>query len=425
MPLFFCPALGTSFAATHRLNADTIDLSVFFTHINKAGQIFLERLIVVAAELAGKPVPNGEILLIRQLSVEFFCADPDHTNMDKEDGRKLSRQAQHERRKLAVRLHRQGRSFKDVAAALSMSENTVRSAVKLAQAEGIKALAPKPTGRSVGDKRRLTAQQELHIQRQICKHRPEQLQLSFALWTRAAVTQLVEQEFGITLPVRTTGEYLKRWGFTPQRPITRAYEQRPEAVKAWLDQQYPQIAQRAKDEDAEIHWGDETAVVNTDVRGRGYQPKAQTPVAYVAGGTRHKLSMISTVTNQGKARWMIVDEAFNSDKLIEFLEALIKDAPKKVFLILDNLRVHHSKPVKAWLAEHQTQIEVFYLPSYSPELNPDERLNADLKYALGSRVQLRTKDKLKAATKGHMDMLDKHPERVRSYFQDPRVRYAA
>jgi len=286
-------------------------------------------------------------------------------------------------------------------------------------------LAPKPTGRAMGVKRRLSAEQELHIQRQICKHRPEQLQLSFALWTRAAVALLVEQEFGILLPVRTMGEYLKRWGFTPQRPITRAYEQRPEAVKAWLDEQYPQIAQRAKDEDAEIHWGDETAVVNTDVRGRGYQPKAQTPVAYAVGGTRHKLSMISTVTNQGKARWMIIDEAFNSDKLIEFLEALIKDLPKKVFLILDNLRVHHSKPVKAWLAEHQAQIEVFYLPSYSPELNPDERLNADLKYALGSRVQFRTKDKLKAATKAHMDMLDKNPERVRSYFQDPRVRYAA
>jgi transposase len=322
-------------------------------------------------------------------------------------------------------LHRQGRSFKEIAAALSMSENTARSAVKLAQADGLKALAPKPTGRAMGGKRRLSAEQELHIQRQICKHRPEQLQLSFALWTRVAVALLVEQEFGILLPVRTMGEYLKRWGFTPQRPITRAYEQRPEAVKAWLDEQYPQIAQRAKDEDAEIHWGDETAVVNTDVRGRGYQPKAQTPVAYAMGGTRHKLSMISTVTNQGKARWMIIDEAFNSDKLIEFLEALIKDLPKKVFLILDNLRVHHSKPVKAWLAEHQAQIEVFYLPSYSPELNPDERLNADLKYALGSRVQFRTKDKLKAATKAHMDMLNKNPERVRSYFQDPRVRYAA
>jgi transposase len=147
-------------------------------------------------------------------------------------------------------------------------------------------------------------------------------------------------------------------------------------VKQWLEETYPDIAKRAKAEKAEIHWGDETAVVNTDVRGRGYQPKGQTPVAYTVGGTRHKLSMISTVTNQGKARWMIVEDAFNSDKLIEFLEALIKDAGKKIFLILDNLRVHHSKPVKAWLEKHKEKIEVFYLPSYSPELNPDERLNA-------------------------------------------------
>jgi len=345
--------------------------------------------------------------------------------MDKEDGRKLSREAQHERRKLAVRLHRKGTPFKDIARMLGMAEGTVRSAVKASDAGGVNALKPKPTGRAVGEKRRLTSEQELHIQRQICKHRPEQLKLSFALWTRAAVMLLVQQEFGIELPIRTMGEYLKRWGFTPQKPITRAYEQRPEAVKQWLDEHYPAISLRAKEEDAEIHWGDETAVINTDVRGRGYQPQGQTPVAYAVGGHRHKLSMISTVTNQGKTRWMIVDDAFNSDKLIEFLEALIKDSPKKIFLILDNLRVHHSKPVKAWLAERTAQIEVFYLPSYSPDLNPDERLNADLKHALGSRVQVRTKDKLKDATKAHMEMLREHPERVRSYFGDPRVKYAA
>ena len=313
----------------------------------------------------------------------------------------------------------------DIATALSMGHVTVRAAIKAAASGGAKALSPKPTGRPVGSQRRLTAEQELHIQRHICKNRPEQLKLEFALWSRAAVMQLVKQEFGIDLPIRTMGEYLKRWGFTPQKPITKAYEQRPEAVRKWLDEEYPGIAQKAKEENAEIHWGDETAVVNTDVRGRGYQPKGQTPVAYAVGGQRQKLSMISTVTNQGKTRWMIIDEAFNSDKLIEFLEALIKDAGKKVFLILDNLRVHHSKPVKAWLAEHQQLIEVFYLPSYSPELNPDERLNADLKQALGSRVQVRTKNRLKAVTENHMNMLAANPQRVASYFQDPRVKYAA
>ena len=127
----------------------------------------------------------------------------------------------------------------------------------------------------------------------------------------------------------------------------------------------------------------------------------------------------------GQVRWMIVDDAFNSGKLIEFLAALVKDADKKIFLMLDNLRVHHSKPVKAWLAEHKDQIEVFYLPSYSPDLNPDERLNADLKCALGSRVQTRTKDKLTQAAKAHMSLLEQQPERVRSYFNDPKIRYAA
>jgi len=148
-------------------------------------------------------------------------------------------------------------------------------------------------------------------------------------------------------------------------------------------------------------------------------------VTFAVGGTRQKLSMIATVTNQGKTRWMIIDEAFNADRLIEFLDALIKDAGRKVFLILDNLRVHHSKPVKAWVAEREDKIELFYLPSYSPELNPEERLNADLKQALYSRVPVRTKAKLKAATTEHMQALENAPERVKKYFQDSRVKYAA
>jgi transposase len=145
--------------------------------------------------------------------------------------------------------------------------------------------------------------------------------------------------------------------------------------------------------------------VNTDVRGRSYAPAGKTLVTMVVDGTRQKLSMIATVTNKGQTRWMIIDDAFNSDRLIEFLEALIKDAGKKVFLILDNLRVHHSKPVKAWVAERQNKIELFYLPSYSPELNPEERLNGDLKQTIGAKVPARTKAKLKSAAIEHMTRL--------------------
>jgi hypothetical protein len=192
----------------------------------------------------------------------------------------------------------------------------------------------------VGDKRALAPEQDARIRRLICERHPEHLKMEFALWSRIAVGELIERECAIRLPVRTVGEYLKRWGFTPQRPIRRAYEQSPAKVKAWLEAEYPAIHARAKAEGAEIHWGDKTGLVNTDVRGRSYAPRGRTPVTEVVGGTRQKLSMRSTVTNQGKTRWMIIDGAFNHERFIEFLDSLIKEADHKVFLVLDNLGVH-------------------------------------------------------------------------------------
>jgi len=162
--------------------------------------------------------------------------------------------------------------------------------------------------------------------------------------------------------------------------------------------------------------------VNTDVRGRSFAPKGKTPAVMAVGGTRQKLSMLASVTNQGKARWMIIDGAFNHEKLIEFFEARVADTEHKVFLILDNLGVHHCKPVKAWLAEHHAQMEVFYLPRYSPELNPEERLNADLKPVIRSKVPARSKAKLRSATEQHMAVIGSEPERVKAYFRDPRVK---
>ena len=345
--------------------------------------------------------------------------------MEKDDARYSTLEQLHERRKQVVRLHRKGYGVMHIVELSGLSYPTVRGAIDLYEEGGMAAIKPATRGKRTGEGRTLSEEQERCIRQIICDRRPEQLKMEFALWSRAAVMQLIEREYGIKLSVRGVGNYLSRWGFTPQKPIKKAYEQRPEAVQAWLDEQYPEIESRAKTEGAEIHWGDETALVNTDVRGRCYAPAGKTPVAYVVGGTRQKLSMIATVTNQGKTRWMIIDEAFNSDKLIEFLAALIKDAGKKVFLILDNLRVHHSKPVKAWVAERQDKIELFYLPSYSPELNPEERLNADLKHAMGTKVPARTKAKLKTAATEHMIKLEQSPERVMRFFQDPRVKYAA
>src|SRR4030066_1369886 len=345
--------------------------------------------------------------------------------MEKEDARKQTREALHERRKQVIRMHRKGMPVMQIVEHSGLSWYAVNAAIKRYSEAGVSGLKPEARGKKQGSGRALSEAQEATVRQIICDKRPEQLKMEFALWNRAAVMQLIERECGVKLSVRGVGNYLKRWGFTPQKPIKKAYEQRPEAVQNWLEEEYPAIEKRAKTEGAEIHWGDETSVVNTDVRGRSFAPRGKTPVTYAVGGTRQKLSMISPVTTQGKTRWMIIDEAFNSDKLIEFLEALIKDAAKKVFLILDNLRVHHSKPVKKWVEEHKDMMELFYLPSYSPELNPEERLTADWKQAIYTKVPVRTKAKLKAATTEHMQNLEKSPDRVKKFFQDARVRYAA
>jgi transposase len=253
---------------------------------------------------------------------------------------------------------------------------------------------------------------------------PDQLKMPYALWTRTAVAQLIEQRFGIVVAVRTMGLYLKRWGFTPQKPLKKAYEQSPAAVERWLQQDFPAIAVRAKAEGAEIHWGDESGLRSDDVRGRSYAPKGQTPVVRI-NHKRHGLSVISTVTNKGQMRWKIFAGALNADILLDFMRRLIKGQPRKLFLILDNLRVHHAKPVKAWLAEHRDAIEVFYLPSYSPELNPDEMANADLKQAVTKQAPARTKLQLVKATARHLRSVQKQSARIQSYFQHDPVCYAA
>lgn len=345
--------------------------------------------------------------------------------MEKEDKRKISKEAKYELRKNVYRLFFEKKMrMRDIAELLGMSYSGVQRIVAVVEKDGRNAIKLKKAGRRHGEQRVLTIEQETEIQRLIQDKRPEQIKMDFALWTRPAVHQLILMKFDIDLPVRTVGLYLQRWGFTPQKPIRRAYEQNPEAVRRWLDEEYPVIVERAKEEAAEIHWADETSIVNTDVRGRGYAPQGQTPVMKTPG-KRERLSMISTVTNQGKTRWMIVDGNIDGDKLIEFLEALVRDSGKKLFVVMDNLRVHHCKPVKKWLSEHQNELEAFYLPSYSPDLNPDERLNADLKQGIASRAPVRNKASLQEHATSHMQMLEKSPHRVRKYFEDPHVAYAA
>lgn len=340
------------------------------------------------------------------------------------DFRSVDSSTRKEIRKRAIKQINAGKRKKDVALMYGVNQNTITNWVKKYKKDGIKGLEDNKRGVSSEDKKLLSRAQELEIQSMITDVMPDQLKLDYALWTRKAVKELVEREYGIKLAINTMGDYLRSWGFSPQKPKKQAYEQCSKKVQLWLDEQYPAIKKRAKEENAEIQWGDETGIRNTNQHGRSYAPKGKTPVKKNMS-KRFSVNMISTVTNQGSVQFMIYSGTMNAERFIEFLKQLTKSKEQKIFLILDNLRVHHSKIVKQWIEEHKSSIELFFLPSYSPEKNPDEYLNCDLKYGLSEKPAPKTEKQLRENVENHMVMLKNNNQRVKKYFKHKEIKYAA
>lgn len=340
------------------------------------------------------------------------------------DARKLSCEELFERRNQAIKLFKKDMKRIEIAEIVGVHRNIVGQWISAWEKNGLSGLKVKQAGRPVGNGRILMPHEEAEIQKCLIDKCPDQLKLPFALWTRKAVQLFIKERFDIDIAIRTVGTYLNKWGFTPQKPVKRAYERNEEHVNRWLNEEYLEIAAMAKSEGAEIHWGDETGLRSDDVNYRGYAPKGKTPVLRTKG-TPEKLNMISTITNRGKVRFMFYKEKMNSQLLIKFMKRLIRSTDKKVFLILDNLRVHHSKVVKEWLAENTAFIKVFYLPSYSPDLNPDEFLNNDLKSSLSKQPVKREKGQMEKNAKSHMKRVQKKPQHIKNLFQAESVKYAS
>jgi transposase len=344
--------------------------------------------------------------------------------MKKLDARKLPSEVQQHNRNLAIRLFQEGKKRKEIASIVGVHYGVVCRWIQAWQQGGKQAIKLKKRGRSSGERRILTEAQESALKKLLVEKNPKQLKLPFALWNRRAIQSVIYKMWRVRIAIRTIGDYLKRWGFTPQKPIKRAYEKSPKAVKEWLDDTYPEIKKRARKENAEIYWGDETGVRNDCQHSRGYAPRGKTPVVEI-NAKRFSVNMISAISNQGLLRFMMYEETMTARVLLRFLKRLIKDAGRKVFLVLDNLRVHNAKLVKAWLEKHSNEIEVFYLPSYSPELNPDEYLNCDLKAGVHSGPPARNQEQLKDKALSHLRKLQKLPKRVMKYFKHPKIAYAA
>lgn len=310
----------------------------------------------------------------------------------------------------------------EIADTLGISLQTVDRISSAYNKEGAKSLNEKHRGRKIGEKRQLTPEQEKEIQQILIDKYPNQLKMNFMLWTRAAVCQLIKEKYGITITLRNMSEYLKRWGMTCQRPTKKAYFQDNVKLNTFMHETYPAIVEKAKKEDAEIYWGDETGINNQAYHVKGFSPKGKTPE--IASFSKvEKINMISAITNKGTCRFMCYRENMTQQLFIDFMERLVKEADRKVLFIVDNLKVHHGKLVEKWLKEHTDEIELFFIPPYSPEINPDEYLNHNLKQDIHSGIIPHTQKQIQSKTEKFMQGLQEDADRVASLFSHKKLQY--
>lgn len=315
--------------------------------------------------------------------------------------------------------------YEEVASDFGISAGSLRKRYANWELSGDAALVPKLKGRKEGDGKFLSDEQEAEIIKLISDKTPDQMKMPFALWHRQAVRELIVDRYGIDLVVTAVGNYLKKWGFTVQKPAIRKPGQRPAEVEAWLQKEYPAIQAQAKAENAEIWWGDETAVQNAPNQLRGYSPRGVTPVV-TGPRKRIHLHMVSAVNNQGAVKFKLYSESINVERFKDFLTKMIADGKnRKIILIVDNLKVHHAKDLQPWLTDNKHLIELKFLPAYSPEMNPDEYLNRDMKSRLANQKITSNSNVIENRVLNYMDYLERNQPLVQSFFSYERVKYAA
>jgi transposase len=343
--------------------------------------------------------------------------------MERTDLRGLSAEAKEDLRRRVVRaVIDEGMSKAEAVRVFAVGKTALFAWLKAYAQRGEAGLRGKKLGRP--RRATLAGHQAATTVRLIADRCPDQLKLPYALWTRQAVRDLIHRRWGRELSLSTVGRLLKKWGFTPQKPLRRAFERDPKAVQKWLDEEYPAIAKEAKKQGAEVHWGDEMGLRSDHQTGTSYGRRGQTPV--IPGtGQRFRCNVISTVTSGGKMAFMVFDERFTADVMIKFLKRLVKHAKRKVFLIVDGHPVHRSKKVRSWVEANASKLSLFRLPAYAPELNPDELLNNDVKSNALGRERPPNRQAMVRGVRSYLRQTQRRPQIVASYFQHPNVAYAA
>jgi transposase len=325
-------------------------------------------------------------------------------------------------RKQVVRLKKQGRKGSEIETITGVYQPRISEIWRAYQANGNDGIKPEKSGRKPNSNMLLTEKEQKEIRQTIISKAPNQLKMAGFLWTLAKISQHIWDTYRKRVSVRCLSNYMKRWGLTCQRPTKRAYGQDIARIEKFKKEEYPAIAQRAKVENADIYWGDETGISNRENYERGFAEKGKTPILPME--TKHeRVNMISAIANNGHARFMVYEETMNQRLLLDFLRRLVADNNRKVFLILDNLRVHHGKIVAAWLKRHSREIEVFFLPPYAPESNPDEYLNHALKRDVHSGELPHSKKDIKHKIHSFMRRLQHRKDSVRAFFRHPCISY--
>ncbi len=335
--------------------------------------------------------------------------------MRENDGRKLDHRTLEALRLRAVDQVAQGAHPEDVAAALGMHRKTVYGWLAKARSGGREALAAKPLP---GRPSKLSGAQMRRIYDLVIGSDPRQLEFEFALWTREMIRELIRREFGVGLSAVGVGRMLKGLGLSAQRPLWRAWQADPDKVAAWKDTEYRQIAAQAAKAGATIYFSDEASVRSDYHAGTTWAPVGKTPVVR-STGARFSVNMISAVSAKGALRFSIVEGTLTSAKFIDFCKRLLHDAPGPVFLILDGHPVHRSKAVSAFAASTSGQLRLFRIPSYSPQLNPDEWVWKNIKHDRVGRTSVSGPDQFKALAVKALRRLQRMPHIVRGSSQTP------